>query len=898
MTFRQDGRSGRPRTGPVRNAPIDHPLPDESPYLQLLEGSGADAAAVGGKAASLDRLVAAGFPVPPALVVTTAAYRQFVDASGVAPALTRVVNSPLPAGSVAEDAHRRLEAAFLDATMPPDLAAAFSSLGGLLEGVGAVSVRSSATAEDLGSASFAGQYLSVLDVRGLRDVISAVVRVWASLWHPWARAYRRQLEVAEDDLAMGVIVQRMVPAERSGVIFTRDPVLPAALRLEVVDGLGERLVSGEATPDVHQLRRPGLWPIDGTTIDSALREAAHTALLIEERFGGQPQDVEWSVLDGRVWVLQARPITTLEYPQPDEDDGFDTAEVEGAELVATGVQEMLPGVLGPLTWTINGPMVEEAFRKLYADLGVLPADLEGPFTYIGRRQGRALLNLAAVKEASLAMAGWSPAQVERFYLGVGEHDEDDDGPGRFSWHSLVATIRGARLRAKARAEAETFEAAVRMVVEADTDMSTLLDFELQAYRWRARDLAAAGVRAEVAVAAAAVSAYAGLEGTLRRWMGDEGLRWAQLLTRDAGRGAATPVSRVAELLGARPPEVRAQLVAALEDRAAATLDEALEGAGEEGFRFLAEVRRELRRLGSAAVYAGPTWLEQPEFVRSVLARPPSVAEPPAAGSGADLIELERRLFRNWRWRLTRVLTGQVVDMRRRSLYRMIADASSLLSLRERAKSALLALGGEERRVVRELARRMAERGVLSGIEDMEMMADWELDDLLLEGAVVPEAEIERRRAVVERWAATPPAPLVEPAEPVDPAAGVSVRGWGASPGSHRGPVRVVFDPTQAGDVPPGAVLVAPATDPSWVPLFQHAGALVIERGGPLSHAAIVAREFRLPAVLNVAGATTIFRSGDLVEVDGDAGTVRVLGADGSDAAHAIPTAAADGEDAR
>ncbi|MDQ3978593.1 MAG: PEP-utilizing enzyme, partial [Actinomycetota bacterium] len=312
--------------------------------------------------------------------------------------------------------------------------------------------------------------------------------------------------------------------------------------------------------------------------------------------------------------------------------------------------------------------------------------------------------------------------------------------------------------------------------------------------------------------------------------------------------------------------------------------------GETGAAFLRIVHHGLRRAGSAALYAGPTWEEDPDSfwshmrqcrgVRPVAA-PSRMMARAAADGAAFTAALERRLARSWKWRRTRILTGQFVDVRRRLLRAMVADAATYLRLREATKSALLRLGGEERRVVRELTRRLVEAGALEREGDEWFLSDEELDGLAL-GQGGPTLEtIERRRIGFDEARDAPPLPEVFSGFPVlEPEVEIEVggnvlQGWATSPGRVTGPARVVRDLSEARDVIRGEILVGRSTDPSWTPLFLTAGAIVMEEGGPLSHAAIVAREFRLPAVLNAKGATRRIRTGMMITVDGSRGTIEI-----------------------
>lgn len=324
-----------------------------------LEGHGAVTSLVGGKAAALDQLLGASAPVPQAAALTVDAYRRFVEAAELGPLLTALSNGEDEQGTVA--AASEVAEAFLRRSLPPAVRDAIRCAYDYVSAGGRVAVRSSAVAEDSATASFAGQYRSLLDVDA-GGVEEAVRLCWASLWAPHARAYRRAKGLAAADVAMGVVVQAMIAAEWSGVAFTVDPTMVdcSLMRVELVEGLGERLVSGELTPDVFHLRRDDLSVVEADA-PPFVPELGRWALEIEHH-QGQAQDIEWSVAAGRLYVLQARPITAG--PAPD-GDGFDTPPVPGAQFTPAGIEEMLPGVLPPLLWTSNAPMLEDALSSLF-----------------------------------------------------------------------------------------------------------------------------------------------------------------------------------------------------------------------------------------------------------------------------------------------------------------------------------------------------------------------------------------------------------------------------------------------------------------------------------------------------------------------------------------------------
>jgi pyruvate,water dikinase len=796
-----------------------------------LDGTPASRHGLGGKGDWLNRLVAADFDVPPSVVLSTAVYERVVRH----PALRSLIaslrddNGEEPSSTPAE----AVDAAFLGVELDDDVIAAIRDAASSILAPGErCAVRSSASAEDLRGSSFAGQYSSFLDVDEA-GVERAVRLVWASLWHPAPRAYRLAHGVDQSTLAMAVVLMRMVPADQAGVAFTRDPSgSRETIRVEGVRGLGEDLVSGAVTPWVELVPRTEVADArdrDGSasaTSPLAVRVAA-LGVAVEESFG-EAQDIEWALAGDRLYLLQARPITAT---QPSHD-GFDTSTDERARWTTAGIIEMLPGVLPPLVWDVNRTMVEEAFRQLFDQLRVLPAGIDDRGGFLGRFRGRAALSLDLVETMATAMPGGSETDVEQQYFGVAAGSRDPTSkPPKRGWRGVVHDVLVARERRSGTVEAETVIEAVATVSASAPDLRKPTGAQLLAYRRRLLDLGGRVMAAELAVAAAAVAAYRRLELTLRK----------RLDERDAAGWAARVTGDGVRLAGRRAPD---------------------------------------RSRSCRAVFAGPTWFEGERRDVAGETHPPSVAVD-ASPVGAVWEALILRLRETPNWRTTRVVTGQVVDVRLLVLRRLVEDANDLLARREAAKAALLDLGGEVRRVHLELGRRLTEEGVLGDPTDVDLLGERELT-----GVQTPPSplELQRRRRWLDDRNAEPLLPQRFRGAPrvVDEhaAKGSVLHGWPAGPGRHTARARVVDDPDPA-MLEKGEVLVARTTDSSWTPVFLRAGAIVVERGGPLSHAAIVARELGVPAVLNVPGAAErLVGQSNIVTVDGDEGLVIVR--DGAD----------------
>ncbi|MDH4146808.1 MAG: PEP-utilizing enzyme [Acidimicrobiia bacterium] len=881
----------------------------------MLDGAGASPSLIGGKAAALDRVLGAGMPVPPIGAVTTAAYRRFVTEGGLGPLLDALRGAPVPSPAEAGRARRIVDEAFLGAPMATDIETAIAELGRVLADDGRLAVRSSATAEDLRTASFAGQYSTSLDVAP-DDVVEAVRRCWASLWHPTPRAYRRFRSIDETDVAMAALVMPMLRPSHAGVLFTEDPADPGSVRIEVVEGLGEALVSGARTPQVVVVPRADAHSFRPDL--AALAPLVGMALRLETEFG-TALDVEWAVEDGRSVILQARPITTTRAGPTggpiDEgreegfdgrhekgrdtgrgdafDDGFDVCGGPQRRYTTAGIAEMLPGVLPPRLWDLDAWLVDEAMRTLFRDLGATTGNLGGQHALIARFRGRAALDLDLMEQIVDSVPGGSRTELEHQYFGTGPAEGADADDGHRA--GLVQGLRALRLRGRAFERAEVAIGAVDLLLDAEPDLDALEDGALLALRARVGHLACRATEAEVAVAAVATAGYRGLERFLRRHLARDTATelLARLTTIDHAVHRDHDTAALAPTLAAVSRRLHDDpAFAPVAAEPSFTRARERLGGTKAGRALLDELTHSLQRAGSMAVYGGPTWDAAPEQAWPMLRRAPAripTGEPQAARSEA-LAEAERLIRSDRRWRHARAVSLQVLDVRTRFLRREASDAAAFLEQRERAKAALLRLGGVQWRIDRECGRRLATRGALESVEDVDLVTGAELERLLAGEPARPDvvAFRRRRRAAMEAEPALPLAFRGRPEAATDRPADVTgvagpfpggdrFVGWACSPGRHEGPAAVVDSPEHA-TLRRGDVLVARTTDASWLPLFHVAGAAVVEEGGPLSHASILARELGVPAVLNVPGIVDRVRRhpGAVLRVDGTAGEVELL----------------------
>ena len=819
-----------------------------------------DLALAGGKGTNLGEMGRLGFPVPDGFVVTTAAYDSFVAHNRLGETITRALREQQDNGAT-------IRAAFERAPIPPEIER--NILAAYREhGEGPVAVRSSATAEDLPEAAFAGQQDTFLNISDEQALLDSVRRCWASLWTDRAIAYRERQRIDQRTVKLAIVVQRMVFAEIAGVLFTANPVTGA--RDEVVidasPGLGEAVVSGLVTPDHFVLRkrrwgwsiaerRAGLREVivrarlggatehmDGSADidvpvlpDRALRRLARLGVAIERHFE-RPQDVEWAWASGELFILQARPITVLPEltPRPSKQQ----------QRMAGMVAEMLPVrpyPLGVTTWGF--PLLHSAML--------------GPvFAVVGLR---------------------FPSFQQLF-------DEEDGVVVRFRGGELPRPTPGILL-----APMRLLWLAWRYDIAHWHADPLLAEAQSRARALEARDLRALSWESLLATVRETLT-IPFLIGELRRRylpraaLAVGGLRLALALLGHADRfstllfsGVETKVLEANRALEEMAARVRFDpaLAKAFANHEASELWAALEEQPS-GEALLAELRSFLdryghREAGGTLLVSQSTWKDRPEAVLGIL-KGLALAEP-------------RPQTQHSAWEVARddVLAHPLLRLPplRSAFLKLLAEARWFQQLREDTRFYFMLLLPVLRRTLLELGRRLDSVEVLDAPEDVFHLKLAELERI--DGTWPPPPQLaDQLRALMarrkKRRAELKGTPLVDPRlfhqEEIE--GDVLLSGTPGSPGVAEGPVCIIRDGSEFGKLRSGEVLVAPYTNPAWTPLFQRAAAVVVDSGGAASHAAIVAREYRIPAVMGTPEATQKLTDGQRVRVDGNHGRVTLL----------------------
>ena len=793
----------------------------------------ADIARVGGKGANLGELIAAGLPVPGGFCVTADAYR-----AAVAPLGERM------AGLLAAGQHERLRALVAGAPLPEGLAERVRSAVAAL--ACPVAVRSSATAEDLPDASFAGQQETVLGVVGGDAVLEAIRRCWASLWTDRAIAYRAEQGFSHEEVSLAVVVQRMIAADAAGVAFTADPVTGRRDRIVIESswGLGESVVSGAVTPDAFTVPRSAPLPVAGRVArrritrragdkrtridltgagtavvrdvpqaqrrrlslrDEEVRALARLARRVERHYG-RPMDIEWAVRGSRPWLLQARPITTAVAPGAPERPG------RLSRFIRTDIIEHFPA-----PYPLDLAVVDFTIRCLERTMAVAGIRL--------RNAG----DLVTMDDDGVARMAYPAVSLLGVPLGLlrvaGTRWRDPR-----SWEAGP----GARARALTRRLA-SLPSSITNAALADA-------------------LGEAMAQGEVFLTAR-FTGYLGFH-LLRGQRLDLLLRLARTgLTQFDLLGdldyATVVIDRRLRELAARAPDEALRLL----DREPIDVG-AVRAASPEWWReveaFLAVYGARTTRMYQP--FSSTAWREDPSTFLTTLAMMRSRPEPVSRRTHEDVVA---------------AVCARLPGLLRGSFRRLVADYRHGHVMREVSVIEFEELGAVVRRLALEAGRRMAEAGLITEPEQVRCLTLDELLGWLRTGAV--DVDVERRvRARPRAQAAW------NEGRQVESAPGDGLVGTAASPGAATGPARVVAGPADFKRLREGDILVCRATDPAWTPLFALAAGVVAETGGRLSHAAIVAREYGIPAVLGVPGATVRIADGARISVDGTAGRVADL----------------------
>lgn len=819
----------------------------------------------GGKGANLALLAQRGFPVPPGFIVTAQAYRDFIGGEGGAEQLRAVGGLAFGDPALLRAQSERLRASLNTLALPERLVEEVRLQLGRFPAAQAFAVRSSSTMEDLATAAFAGQHDTFLNCAGASPILEKIKACFLSLWVDRAIAYREQQGFDHGLAAMAVVVQQMVLCDVAGVGFTINPV-NGDLNQMVVDanfGLGESVVSGEAEVDhfiidkksltvrdarvarksrkvvgvtggVEEVRLTPVDSLRASLTDEQLKQLAVLLVRVEEAYRF-PQDIEWGLAGAELFLLQARPVTTIP-PRWTRDESA----------------ERFPNVITPLTWDFVESGFHRSLNYSFRLMGFPP--LGGK--WFGRHGHYIYGNQNAV-ELYGRRAPFQVRNAEELRAVIPRLREE------FRWVQELPVLWSRDL--------DYYLLKIGEFMAEPLEKRSLR--EVWEFVRRVNEHGANYFLPNIAISITHSTLYRMLHRLLQLLLGPEAadplfdrlMAFCETKTGTINR----ELFELAQLVRARPA-----LEKLLKEQTSQAIVEggALRSAPEFQERWEKFLRDHGHRELDFDAYA-PTWLEAPwvvlDNIRLILQTP---MEPVPAAKERELKirmqEAELELFN----RLPQDLHFFFAELLR------LARAYTSLDDLEHYQTTRLTL--PLRRGLRELGERLCRRGVLREPMDVFFAHLQEIDEAVRADTVERWQHFaERVRRAKEEYlkdrARRPQWTLGEVAAAA-PVGGDMLSGLAGSPGQAEGPVFLVLDAQDFAKFPKGAVLVARTTNPTWTPLFYSAIAVITESGGPLSHGAVTAREMRIPAVMAVKDSLTRLQNGQRVRVDGTQGRVYCL----------------------
>lgn len=804
---------------------------------------------VGAKAARLAVLSQAGFNVPDFFVITTHACEEFFRPRYHGNDQVHLSQSG-----------RALVSKNLDALLSANGHSPFS-----------VAARSSAPFEDQARFSLAGQFDTILNIQSIDALWSAAGQCWKSLEKPNVQAYFRQFGFAPNRRRMAVLVQRMVDAEMAGVIFTQHPVTNdnSSLLIEIVEGYGDALVSGQIEPMRLLVERKSIkiacLPFAGkkdikadllTVHQGILRKLIDAALQIEQIFGC-PQDIEWAIEEGRIWILQARPIT---HPVSRARNYLDA---QGLLWTDYFFVERFAKPLSPLGWSLLQNWVEKnAFRE--------------PLWYLGND---ALLRQKHLTRSVGGFPFTNLAVFQRLYALVPLDFISEDKKislllqvqRQSWWREMLVSLPYLLSRMLPKDLNWLPGLHLRFWRKFTRELETVLPALL-------KEIRPALTPANLLVLLNRMESLSGRLLALHRWSITFADVFFVLLSK-----------LIKHWLPQAPETLIADLLTGLEGNNTVetnlALAELAEKTATDPKHTPQRLQTFLTRYGHRSEsldIAEPCWREVPDTVMRLAAHIFEKKKCEQVKADYWNSVQKRQVSEDFCYEQLQRAGFMLGYFRRRIFSRILWYAQEFTLLRENQRNEWHKILFVTRQAVLRLGELLANRGRIPQANDVFLLTREELlaQDGMLTGEALPYEQILTRRKEWEQLLKSEQRAPHESSTPLQRKGGPGSRGrlegLGVSKGLARGRARLAFNLQEASQAKAGEILVAHSADPAWTPMFGLLSGLVLEVGGVLSHASIVAREFGLPAVTSVAKATRFIQNGDLIQLDGEKGTVEIL----------------------
>ena len=865
-----------------------------------------DLALVGGKGANLGEMTKAGFPVPGGFCVTTESYKEFINHNHLAEFITEMIRDANP-GNIHEIGAKlrerikqseipgEVKQEIINAIRQPDIYYA---------------VRSSATAEDLPFASFAGQQDTYLNIRGETSLLDAVRDCWASLFTDRAILYRIQNNIDHDKVQMSVVIQEMVFPEVSGILFTADPVSGhrGIVSIDASYGLGEALVAGLVSPDIYKFEKSmgqivsktvaekklAIMPLEGggtTKVaitgaestrqvldDAQIKSLAELGIAIEKHYG-HPQDIEWCLGKGQFYIVQSRAITSL-FPLPEPVPPDDALHVYVSfnhfQVMTDPISPLGIDMLRMIASFDPGARSLEEYRHMKSAAGRIYIDLSALLKKKAFRKGfpEFLKNADALMSAALIELVNRPDFDRR----INQNPGQASAFGRFISPILINTIKNVLYRKP------------EGVIEF---MNSYIETRIKRAEEEVRQARPGIERLEAIYHAASFTqdfanllprlapgfiGFKGLEALEQKWLGTR--NHTDLIVKGLEGNITTEMGLLtgdlADLVRQSPA-----LVQEFENEDYHTLFtriNRLDGREEFKQKFNSFLSLYDMRAAGEIDMAKDRWIENPEpLAKSIMAIVKTGTEGIHRKEYQETIERAKQAASE----LIREVENKQGKLKGKVIRRLIAVLRNYLPAREHPKYLIMKLILIFKKALLEEARLLVQQGHLAQEKDIFYVSFWELYKAIQDDQSLIKL-VEQRKEDYRRFRKLS-APRVLTSEGEEIKAGYqrqnlpasALVGMPVSSGVIEGIANVITDPAKA-SLSKGEILVAPFTDPGWTPLFINAAGLVMEIGGLLTHGTVVAREYGIPAVVGITDATKKIKTGQKIRVDGNAGFVLVI----------------------
>ncbi len=863
---------------------------------ELQEVSKSDFLLVGGKGANLGEMLKANLPVPGGFVLLTNAYQKFIDHNHLEENIQSLLNN-VDKNDIdgMEKASKKIKDLFEKGEIPNEVLEEIHRIY-RFQGNREVAIRSSSTAEDLPGISFAGQYSTYLNVQGDEEVYKYIKKCWASLWNARAVSYRKEQKIDNRDLGHGVIVQNLINSEKSGILFTANPVNGRRDQILINSswGLGEAIVGGEVTPDQ--------WAVDKNTRSiveekiakketmtirkekgilfipvpkSKQREITLNKKEIEnlldlalkvERYFGSPQDIEWAFSEGKFYLVQSRPITSL-YPIPKVIQG------KGGFRIYINVNNYSQAMKEPFT-----PMGVDIVKSIFG--GVVDR-------FIKKNSKADSLWWAQVIGGRLFFDITDFMRTERSWDKFKKEDPADKDP--MTTKALLQLVQRNREEIIDPKKAVNMKKMInynlikilistaakisygaRSPINARNKALSLGQKEIEAIKEQRKQLKTIENKLSYLERNGGESFVTGFGIVFYVWASSSYIQKARKIMEQYLEDT-TDLDYVQKSVPySATTEMGMEIL---------SLAKSFDKRGKKPTAEDTEIKKFLEKYGhrnSIELDVGiPVWKEDPQYVLDLIS---TYIDNKNYQQAIDKFYLGKKEAEKAIQRIKRKLEEKGQKAKAKKVEKLLRDFREMFGIREQSKFFIRQVLTVFREVLIEIGEELKNKGLLEDKIDVfyvtiaDIRSNKNLKQLVIENKENYNRDLKR---VAPRLLTNTGECIYSPVEEGKEGSRVGIP---VSPGVYQGKIRILHNPEEGHKLEKGEILVTTGTNPSWTPLFLKLGALIMETGGPISHGSVVAREYGLPAVAGVINATTILKDGQVVKVNGETGIVELVSA--------------------